>query len=63
VSGNPCRYETRMATVWRIKAITSFASFDPQLVAPGRCGGHVAVHGRDKYLTSFACGGVALGSQ
>jgi hypothetical protein len=32
-------------------------------VAPGRCGGHVAVHGRDKYLTLLACGGVALGSQ
>jgi hypothetical protein len=29
----------------------------------GRCGGHVAVHGRDKYLTLLACGGVALGSQ
>jgi hypothetical protein len=37
--------------------------FDPQFVAPSRCGGHVAVHGRDKYLTSLACGGVALGSQ
>jgi hypothetical protein len=36
---------------------------DAQLVAPGRCGGHVAVHGRDKYLTLLACGGVALGSQ
>lgn len=24
---------------------------------------HVAVHGHDKYLTSLACGGVALGSQ
>ena len=36
---------------------------DPRLVAPRRCGGHVAVHGRDKYLTSLACGGVALGSQ
>jgi hypothetical protein len=22
----------------------------------GRCGGHVAVHGRDKYLTLLACG-------
>jgi hypothetical protein len=28
-----------------------------------KCGGHVAVHGRDKYLNLFACGGVALGSQ
>jgi hypothetical protein len=28
-----------------------------------RCGGHVAVHGRDKYLNLLACGGVALGSQ
>jgi hypothetical protein len=36
---------------------------DPQLIAGGRCGGHVAVHGRDKYLTLLACGGVALGSQ
>ena len=25
--------------------------------------GHVAVHGRDKYLNLLACGGVALGSQ
>jgi hypothetical protein len=33
------------------------------MLTPGRCGGHVAVHGRDKYLTSLACGGVALGSQ
>jgi hypothetical protein len=31
--------------------------------APRRCGGHVAVHGRDKYLNLLACGGVALGSQ
>src|SRR4051794_9526213 len=31
--------------------------------APRRCGGHVAVHGRDKYLILLACGGVALGSQ
>jgi hypothetical protein len=31
--------------------------------APRRCGGHVAVRGRDKYLTLYACGGVALGSQ
>jgi len=30
---------------------------------PQGCGGHVAVHGRDKYLTLLACGGVALGSQ
>jgi hypothetical protein len=29
----------------------------------GRCGGHVAVYGRDKYLNLLACGGVALGSQ
>ena len=36
---------------------------DPQLIAEGRCGGHVAVHGRDKYLNLLACGGVALGSQ
>jgi hypothetical protein len=28
-----------------------------------KCGGHVAVHGRDKYLNLLACGGVALGSQ
>ena len=28
---------------------------DPQSVARGRCGGHVAVHGRDKYLTLLAC--------
>jgi hypothetical protein len=28
-----------------------------------RCGGHVAVHGRDKYLILLACGGVALSSQ
>ena len=28
-----------------------------------RCGGHVAVHGLDKYLNLLACGGVALGSQ
>ena len=31
--------------------------------APRRCGGHVAVHGRDKYLNLLACGGVAVGSQ
>ena len=31
--------------------------------APRRCGGDVAVHGRDKYLNLLACGGVALGSQ
>jgi len=36
---------------------------DPQSVARGSCGGHVAVHGRDKYLNLLACGGVALGSQ
>jgi hypothetical protein len=36
---------------------------DPPSVARGRCGGHVAVHGSDKYLTLLACGGVALGSQ
>jgi hypothetical protein len=41
----------------------SFLFIDPQSVARGRCGGHVAVHGRDKYLTLLACGGVALGSQ
>jgi hypothetical protein len=28
--------------------------------APRRCGGHVAVHGRDKYLNLLACGGVAF---
>jgi len=35
----------------------------PQSVARVRCGGHVAVLGRDKYLTLLACGGVALGSR
>ena len=34
-----------------------------QAAAPRRCGGHVAVHGRDKYLNLLACGGVVLGSQ
>ena len=34
-----------------------------QVAAPRRCGEHVAVHGRDKYLNLLACGGVALGSQ
>ena len=29
---------------------------------PRRCGGHGAVHGRNKYLNLFTCGGVALGS-
>ena len=31
--------------------------------APRRCGGHVAVHDRDKYLNLLTCGGVAVGSQ
>ena len=29
---------------------------------PRRCGGHGAVHGRNKYLNLFTCGGGALGS-
>jgi hypothetical protein len=49
-------------SVWQaIKRGDPSVAYGPRLWR--QCGGHVAVHGRDKYLILLACGGVALGSQ